>query len=350
MIAAMMIPHSRPWITETDQLSVQSVLASGMIAQGEKVLQFENAVCNYLGVRYAVTQSSGTAALVLALRTLDIGHNDEVILPTYVCRSVLEAVLSVGARPVLCDVDDTGVVTTVTIDPHITSKTKAIIAVHIFGHPCNLEGLKQMGIPVIGDACQAFGLNINGLMSEAFGDIGILSFHATKCLTSGEGGMLVTCNKAWGERARQLAEGSTSPSLRNVAPVSDLQAALGLSQLGRYSDFLNRCNELRCQYTKEAQRLGIKIGDPAKSNMLFRFTLRTDQLFEIVQAKFREQGVSVRRGVDELLHRTLGLSDSLFPIAVRLYEQTISVPFYPSLSIDESTVVSNAFRIIKYVD
>ena len=349
MTATMMIPHSRPWITETDRLSVQSVLASGMIAQGEKVCQLESTVCNYLGANHAVAQSSGTAALVLALRTLEIGQNDEVILPTYVCHSVLEAVLSVGATPVLCDVDDTGVITTVTVDPHITSKTKAIIAVHIFGHPCNLQGLKQMGIPVIDDACQAFGLNIDRLMSGACGDIGVLSFHATKCLTTGEGGMLVTRNKAWGERARQLADGSASLSPRNVAPVSDLQAALGLSQLGRYSDFLNRRNELRHQYTEAAQRLGITIGAPAQSNMLFRFTLRTNQLFEIVQLEFREQGISVRRGVDELLHRTLGLNDSVFPIAVRLYQQTVSVPFYPSLSIDESTAVSNALRILKHV-
>ena len=101
-------------------------------------------------------------------------------------------------------------------------------------------------------------------------------------------------------------------------------------------------------YTEAAQRLNIKIGDPAQSNILYRFTLRTNQPFEVVQAEFREQGISVRRGVDVLLHRSFGLNDSLFPIAVSLYQQTVSVPFYPSLSIYESTAVSNAFKIIKH--
>ena len=350
MMATMIIPHSRPWISDSDWQAVHSILASGMISQGKNTYKFEKEICNYLGVSHAIAQSSGKAALILALRTLGIGHGDEVILPTYVCRSVLEAVFSVGAKPVLCDVNDTGVITALNVEPYFTSNTKAIIAVHIFGHPCNLEELKQMGVPVIEDACQAFGLNINGLMSGACGDIGILSFHATKCLTSGEGGMLVTQNKLWGKRARELVESSNIPSAGNVAPISDLQAALGLSQLGRYSDFLSRRNELRCQYTEEVNRLGISIGVHAQSNMLFRYTLRTDRLFETIQTKFYEHGISIRRGVDELLHRILGLDDSMFPMANRLYQQTISVPFYPSLSIDESTIITNSLRIIKNVN
>lgn len=153
--------------------------------------------------------------------------------------------------------------------------------------------------------------------------------------------MLVTHNPAWGKRAHELAHG-------NTAPLSDLQAALGLSQLSRYSDFLNRRTELRHQYTKAAQALGIVIGSNVQSNMLFRFTLRSEQSFESVQAAFYSQGISVRRGVDELLHRTLGVNDSAFPMAVRLYEQTISIPFFPSMSIGESTTVCNAFRSIKH--
>jgi perosamine synthetase len=347
-MTAAMIPHSRPWINEDDRKTVESVLVSGMIAKGDKVGELEGKVCNYLGVNHAVAQSSGTAALVLALRTLAICRGDEVILPTYVCRSVLESVFTVGATPVLCDVDETGVINAVTVAPHITRKTKAIIAVHIFGHPCDLRMLKQYEIPVIDDACQAFGLTIEGAKAGALGDIGVLSFHATKCLTTAEGGMLVTCNKTWGERARELTEGCTKPSSRNVAPLSDLQAVLGLSQLGRYSDMLKRRNWLRRQYTEAAQRLDIAISASPQSNMLFRFTLRSERPFETVQAGFLNQGINVRRGVDELLHRTIGLNDSAFPIAASLYQRTVSVPFYPSLSIDESTAVSDAFRVLKH--
>ena len=342
-----MIPHSRPWITEVDRQVVQSVLASGMIANGTQAGELERSVCGYLSVNRAVLQSSGTAALVLALRTLKISTGDEVVLQTYVCRSVLESVLHVGATPVFCDVDDTGVITEETVAPYITSKTKAIIAVHLFGHPCDVQMLKKYRVPVIEDACQALGLTIDGKMAGALGDIGVLSFHATKCLTTGEGGMLVTQNTALGERALQLAEGTTTPTSRNLAPLSDLQAALGLSQLSRYSDFLKRRNELRHKYTEAAQRLGIATGGSEKSNMLLRFTLRTKQPFEIVQSEFRAQGISARRGVDELLHRTLRLNDTAFPTAVRLYQQTVSVPFHPSLSIEESVAVCKAFGVVK---
>ena len=347
-MTASVIPHSRPWINKADRHAVTSVLASGMLAKGAKVGEFESSVCDYLGANHAVAQSSGTAALVLALRTLEICRGDEVILPTYVCSSVLESVLTVGAAPVLCDVDETGVITAATVAPHITSKTKAIIAVHIFGHPCDLGILNQKEIPVIEDACQALGLTINGSKAGAHGDIGILSFHATKCLTTGEGGMLVTRNKALGERARQLVDGTTTLASRSVAPLSDFQAALGLSQLGRYPEFLERRNGLLRQYTEAAQRLDIAIGSPRQSSMLFRFTLRSEQPFEAVQAAFYNQGISVRRGVDQLLHRALGLSDSAFPMAVSLYQRSVSVPFYPSLNIRDATTVSNAFRILNH--
>ena len=350
MTKSIIIPHSRPCITELDRSAVRSVLSSGMIAQGNEVLKFERAICHYLGTSYAVAQSSGTAALILALKTLGINFKDEVIIPTYVCRSVLEAVLSVGAIPILCDVDDTGVITIETINPKITNKTKAIIGVHIFGHPCNIQALKQTRIPVIEDSCQAFGSNIVGIMSGTIGDIGVFSFHATKCLTTGEGGMLVTRNINLGERARELVEGCNIPSQRNFAPISDMQGALGISQLNQYTHFLNRRIELKSQFIEEATKLGIRIGAPSQSNMLFRFTIRTNQNFEEVQKKFGEHGVSVRRGVDELLHRTIGINDFDFPNAVKLYDETVSVPFYPSLNVDESKAVCNAFKVINYAN
>ena len=342
----LVIPHSRPWITEADRYAVERVLNSGLVANGDKVKEFEAGISDYLGVRHTVAQSCGTAALILGLRTLEITQGDEVILPTYVCRSVLEAVLTVGASPVPCEVNDRGVITADTVAPNITGKTKAIIAAHIFGNPCSIERLKIFGVPVIDDACQALGLSLDGKMAGSLGDIGIVSFHATKCLTTGEGGMLVTNNPVWAERARHFAEGSVKPAARSAAPLSDLQAALGISQLARYNDFLACRQELRSQYNATAKALGLEIGNSDQSDMIFRFTVRTEQKFDLVAAAFRDFGIIVRRGVDELLHRSLGLNDVGYPTAVRLYQQTISVPFYPSLSINESRVVTNAFRTL----
>lgn len=342
-----MIPHSQPWITNADKDAILSVLASGMISKGDVTSEFENRICDYLGVKHGIGQSSGTAALILALRTLDTRQGDEIILPTYVCRSVLEAVISVGGTPVLCDVNESGVITEETVYHHITSKTKAIIAVHILGHPCDFETLKDTGITIIEDVCQALGLSINGVMAGTSGDVSILSFHATKCCTTGEGGMLVTQRTDLAERARQLADGSLIPSQRSVAPISDMQAALGLSQMARYPQFVERRTELRKQYEESAHRFDVAIGSSDKSNMLFRFILRSEKPFEALQARFHEKGISVRRGVDELLHRILGMDDSRFPNAVVLYQKSVSVPFYPALISNDAAAVCSAFSILK---
>lgn len=338
------IPHSRPWILEKDRRAVDATLHSGMISHGNLVAEFENKIQQYLGVSHAISQASGTAALILALRSLNIMQGDEVILPTYVCRNVLEAVLSVGASAKICDVDETGVLTADTVKTLVTQKTKAIIVVHIFGHPCDLTQIKMIEVPIIEDACQAFGLSVNGLMAGVMGDVGIFSFHATKCLTTGEGGMLVTDDAKIGMRASELTNGGVLPKSRSVAPMSDLQASLGFSQLDRYPEFVARRTELRKQYTRASNDAGIPIGTDMRSNLLFRFTLRTNSAFELVQEFFSKQGVSVRRGVDVLLHRLLGLDDTLFPNAIRLYQQTVSVPFYPSLTQDEADRVKKAIK------
>ena len=344
MKTVLPIPHSRPWISEQDRRSVDTTLNSGMISQGRLVAEFENKIQQYIGASHAIAQASGTAALILALRSLNIMQGDEVILPTYVCRNVLEAVLSVGASAKICDVNEKGVPTADTVKTLVTQKTKAIIVVHIFGHPCDLTQLKMVEVPIIEDACQAFGLSINGSMAGSLGDVGIFSFHATKCLTTGEGGMLVTKNRRTGMRARELANGGALPLSRSVAPMSDFQASLGVSQLARYPEFIERRTELCKQYTRACNDAGVSIGTDMQSNMPFRFTLRTNSAFELVQDCFSKQGIIVRRGVDDLLHRLIGLDDTLFQNATKLYQQTVSVPFYPALTQDEAERVKKTIK------
>jgi perosamine synthetase len=344
-----MISHSRPWIDATDLCEVLGVLQEGMIAAGAKVSEFEAETCRYLGVGTAVAQASGTAALVLALNAIGMSHDDEVIIPTYVCRSVLDAVLTAGAIPVLCDVDEYGVVTAETVAPHVSKRTRAIIAVHIFGHPCDVMGLRSFGVPIVEDACQAMGMLVGRRMAGSLGDVGVLSFHATKCLTTGEGGMLVTSSETIGARAKELAAGSLPPGKRCVAPLSDLQAALGLSQLARYEDFLSRREVIRATYTEAAHATGVRLGFPSAASMLFRFTVHTERQFESVAKKFSGLGIQVRRGVDELLHRYVGVGDEAFPGAVRIFNCTVSLPFYPSLDKEQIDRVCGSFGAIRDV-
>ena len=341
------IPHSRPWITEEDCNAVDAVLRSDMIDQGAKVADFETKIKQYLGIDHAVAQASGTAALILALKTLDIAKGDEVILPTYVCQSVMEAVFSVGATARLCDVNEKGVITKDTVRPLINKNTKAIIAVHIFGHPCDIAKLQKFQVPIIEDACQAFGLVVNGKIAGTIGEIGILSFHATKCLTTGEGGMLVTNSDRAEACARRLAEGAETPMPRCIAPMSDIQAVLGISQLKRYPEFIARRSELFEQYTQAANDAGIPIKTDLRSNVPFRFALSANEDFYYLQKLFSEKKIAIRHGVDELLHRLTGADDALFPQATKLFQQTISVPFYPSLTSSEVTQIQESFQILK---
>ncbi|MCG2576263.1 DegT/DnrJ/EryC1/StrS aminotransferase family protein [Dechloromonas sp. XY25] len=341
------IPHSRPWISDQDRQAVLDTLAGNMIAQGEKAKAFENAVKEYVRVEHAIAVASGSSAIVLALAALSLGARDEVVLPTYVCRSVLDAVISVGAKPVICDVDLMGVLNQKVVSNAITRRTKAIIAVHIFGRPCDIVSLRSFGVPVIEDACQAFGLDLGGRGAGTLGDIGVYSFHATKCLTTGEGGMLVCRDPELATRARALAMGAAGQGQRLFMPLSDLQAALGLSQLTRYPEFLNRRNLIRTQYLCAAQEFGLQAEEINASGGMFRFTVFVDQPFGELQNQYSSFGISIRKGVDELLHRIVGLSDDDFPCATELFRKTVSLPFYPSLTDQEVGAIRRSFDLLK---
>ena len=316
-----------------------------MLARGTRVEAFEQAISQQLGASGGIACASGTAALSLALKTLGIREGDEIILPTYVCWNVLAAVTASGATPRLCDVDNSGVLTIKTASVVLSTKTKAIIAVHIFGHPCDIEGLAKLGPPVIEDACQSLGLELNDQPAGTVGTLGILSFHATKCLTTGEGGMLITRNMDLLERARYLTASSEVGNMAGLTAMTELQAALGLAQIGRYPAFLERRRQLLAKYHESACALfTAHPGYHDRADFLFRYTLHTQSGFETAQQGFLSRGVHARRGVDELLHRRLGLNDHDFPGAAELFDKNISVPFYPSLNEREAAKVVSAMR------
>ena len=313
-----------------------------MIAQGALVEEFEYSVGSYLRLGFGVATSSGTAALVLALQILGIGRGAEVILPTYVCRSVLEAVMTVGATPKICDVGHNWVMTSDEVERFVSDRTAAIIAVHIFGIPVDVESLKDFEVPVIEDACQALGMKVNGVPAGGLGDLGILSFHATKCLTTAEGGMVVSNNNQLIADARRRRDGTNGIAERTPTPLSDLQAALGLSQLSRYDQFLERRRKLRSLYTQAFQSSDVVELLDSDTDFLFRFPLRVKTPFKVLQAKMRERNVAIRQGVDQLLHRDMGMADGSYPNAVKAFEHTASIPFYPALCEQECKDVAEA--------
>ena len=265
-----MILHSKPWITEEDNLAVAQVMSSGMIGQGRKVIEFEKNFSDWVGGVNGVAVGSGAAALQLALLGLGINSTHEVILPTYVCESVLEAVLSVGATPVLSDVGVNWLIEAHTVEKLITKKTAAIIVPHMYGIFADVKSFKKFGLPVIEDCAQAVG---DKKIDKIEGDIAVFSFHPTKCLTSGEGGMLVSKNEILLEKAREIRDGNkTVLHARFLSPMSDIQAALGLSQLSRYADFLKKRREIAGKYLIDLAAINMKLVnyEAKASSMFFR--------------------------------------------------------------------------------
>lgn len=336
-----MIAHSKPWITEDDHAAVAQALASGLLASGTKRQAFENAICGALGMTNAAATDSGTSALFVLLKASGVGPGDEVILPTYVCRSVRDAVVSTGARPILCDVSSDWCLDAESVRHRASSATKAIIVVHTFGVVAALDPILSLGIPVIEDLAQAFDCRDAGILGRR-GVAAFCSFNATKMLCTGEGGMALTSDPSLGA---QLCDGPPGVPT-SFYKMSDLQAVLGLAQLGRYSDFLARRQQLARFYFEELADLPVELPHHVRErSIFFRFPLQVDGDFDVLRNAFARQGVHVRRGVDCLLHREFQ-DETRFEGAERCFSRTLSLPLYPALTDREAEHVVRACKRI----
>lgn len=319
------IPHSRPWITNDDLLNVRNCINSNMISYGDQANLLTSQICKTNKIKYGKPLSSGTAALAMALKVLGIQPNDEVILPTYVCKNVLNAVLSLKAVPIFSDVNEFGVITNSTIEKVISRRTKVIIGVHTFGNHCDIGALHSFNLPVIEDACQAFGSFFGGSAAGSFGTLAVYSFQATKMMTTGEGGMLLTNNSKYSDLIIE------DNFFNQLSPISDVQAALGLSQFSRLAEILEKRKNLRNIYIQALSNSNLKNSNDPNSDVLFRFTVKVHGNVDSLIYKFANFGINIRRGVESLLHRHFNILDKEFPGALNIFNSTISIPFYPSL-------------------
>lgn len=338
-----LILHSKPWIEESDIAAIKEVLYSMMLAQGEKAQVFEQTMSRWVGAEDGgVAVGRGAAAILLSLLALEVQPYDEVILPTYVCHTVLEAVLTSGAIPILCDTGPSWVMITENISPHISSRTKAIIVPHIYGIFADVSGFRKFGIPIIEDCAQA--IDKCG-KRKIEGDIAIFSFHPTKCLTTGEGGMAISADQNIVAKMRKLRDGDNSaPSKRLFSPLSDIASSLGISQLSRYDKAIERRRQLANRYI---ERLLPIIPDlitniPIENTMWFRFPIQIPGGLDAFQELFAKRGINIRRGVDPLLHRLVNLDDAKYPVAVKHFNETISLPIYPAMTDEEHEHAVNA--------
>jgi dTDP-4-amino-4,6-dideoxygalactose transaminase len=343
------VPHSRPWITAADARAVARVIQSGKLAQGPEVAAFEGEVGALLELPPGVAVSSGTAALHLALLGLGIGPADEVILPSYLCVAPLHAIQYVGATPRLADVDPR----TYNLDPldvrrRITRRTRAIIVPHSFGLPADLDELQAPGVPLIEDCAQAFGARFRGRAVGTFGTVSVVSFYATKLLTTGEGGMVLSRDRRLLARARDQRDYDERrrPAVRYNYKVTDFQAALGRSQLRRFPAMLARRTAIAARYRRRWARLPVTLPylDADRIHVYHRFVIGVPTRASAAARRLAAAGVNARLPVFRPIHITLGAKG--FPGTEEAFRHALSVPLYPALTLrEEARVIRSLERL-----
>lgn len=333
-----MIPHNIPTLDKEEETAALRVLRSHWIAEGKEVEQFEDELCRFLGVPRgsAVALSSGSAALYVALQALGVGKGDEVIVPSYACSALLDAVFLAQAKPRLVDVNEQDLnLSLAETKRGIGRKTKAIIVTHTNGMPADMKAILRLGVPVIEDCAQAIGAMYDGKPVGVFGDIAVFSFGATKMLTSGHGGMVCSRKKALVKRARSFREYEEQGPYRQRFnfQMSDFQAAVGRAQLSKLPGFLARRKQTAEHYYKafSAERCWPPRLRGRKPNF-YRFLLKTENP-ELLRRRFEKAGVETRVCIRSLtpLHRRLGLEAKRFPITEWSLGHTLSLPIHPSL-------------------
>ncbi|MFH0754199.1 MAG: DegT/DnrJ/EryC1/StrS family aminotransferase [Candidatus Omnitrophota bacterium] len=338
-----MIPHSLPTINDRMVGAVVASLRGGQVSMGPQVAAFEAAFTQKFGLEAAAV-SSGTAALHLSLLALGVGAGDEVVLPTYVCTALLNAVKYTGAAAVLTDVDlQDGNISASEVKKKLSRRTKAVLVPHMFGFPADVKPLMALGVPVIEDCAQAIGARYGSKQVGTMGRINIFSFYATKMMTTGEGGMVVSADKKLMARVRDLLayDHRALYRVRYNYKMTDMQAALGYVQLGELENFIERRRKIALFYHDRFK--GAACTRPVEVALMrsvyYRYVLRVKSV-DKVMAAMAKKGVVCAKPLFRPLHRYLKFKG--FPVADQLMQESVSLPIYPALSDGQARRVADA--------
>jgi perosamine synthetase len=345
---ARVIRLAWPDVGAEEAAAVAEVLETGQLTMGPKVAEFEAELARACEVEHAVAVSSGTAALHLALLALGIGPGDEVLVPAYTFPATANVVALAGARPVLVDVDPE----TMNVDPtliEVGPRTRAILAVHLFGRPARLEELPE--VTLVEDAAGALGARRAGRACGSLGLLGCLSFHPRKIVTTGEGGAVTTADSDLAESIRSLRHhgwaGADMPAPGFNYRLPDVLCALGIPQLRRLEELLGRREQLAAAYEERLRDLDVVLpeADDGDRHGWQAYVIQLERRDEALAA-LRAEGIEAQIGT-YALHRLGAYRDQgSFPGADACYARALALPFHSRLTDPELDRVAEALTRI----
>ena len=357
------IPVSQPSIGELEIEYVTDAVKSGWVSSlGSYINLFEEKFANYCGTKYAVTTSSGTTALHLALVSLGITSEDEVIIPDLTFIATGNAVMYIGAKVVTVDVDeDTLCVSPQAIEKAITPKTKAIIVVHLYGHPANMDEINELArrhnIFVIEDAAEAHGSEVNGKKVGSLGDMGVFSFYGNKIMTSGEGGMITTNNEEIFNKICYLRDHAMDKDKRYWHAevgfnyrMTNLQAALGVAQVERIDELLANKRKIFGWYQEELGNVsGLKLNYEATwaKNVYWTICLEIDGFVESERddfmLKLKAKNIDSRPYFFPVSDMPM-YKNADTPIVHKIYQRGLILPSYYDLKNEQVSYICEIIR------
>lgn len=379
------LPFSRPSIGEDAIESVAESIRSGWVAMGPKVTQFEKAISEYVGSKYAVSMNSATAGLHSSVMAMGIGLGDEVITTPMTFASTVNAIIMAGAKPVLVDIDRHSLNIDVNrLEKAVTPRTKAIIPVHFAGMPCDMDAIEEIAsrhhLMIVEDAAHALGASYKGRKTGADrgkGHVAVFSFHPTKNITTAEGGIVCTEDEEIAEylsvfRQNGMSKGawnrySSSGTTHYDVPMpglkyqmSDIQAAIGLSQIKQLDSFNQRRREICATYEKELSGCSSisfqqsAVYECVHSRHIFPIlvdpdALKIDRDTFMQQMKERNVGTAIHYNAIHLFSGYAGVLGSKrgdFPEAEYVSDRIMSIPLFPAMTDDDVAYCIEAIREI----
>jgi perosamine synthetase len=356
------IPLYQPDLSGNEKRYVLECLDSTWISsKGTFISAFENRFAAYVGARHAVGVCNGTVALHLALITLGIGPGDEVIVPTFTYIAAVNAIAYTGATPVFVDSRrDNWQMDSTDVRRKISARTKALMVVHLYGHPCEMDALKEIArehrLFVVEDCAEAFGARYKGRLVGTFGDIATFSFYGNKTITTGEGGMVVTNDQALAESAKHFKGQGLAPNREYWHDVigynyrmTNICAAIGLAQLERADEFLSKKRELAKTYQKYLQGLPVEMhgesADVTHSYWMTSILIENPADRDGLRAHLRERGIETRPLFYPVHMMPMYVAGhQTYPVAQDLAERGINLPSWPGLGASQAEAIASAIE------